>query len=129
LYRLVPSVIESYPYTLLKPVLPSQSNTFKKLETVKTIQRNAVTPMINKKMVATLQQIREQEKTNGAATAPEITTYNHRSSKYPALNKMCRLELIKEQDAPTTRKIKKTYRTTSFGRKLLQKTRKAEIKL
>ena len=103
-------------------MLPVESNTFKKLETVKTIQRNAVTLMINKKMVQTLQEIREQEKTNGAATAPEITTYQHRSSKYPVLNKMCQLELIKEQEAPTRRKIKKTYRTTSFGRTLLQKT-------
>jgi len=83
--------------------------------------------MITREMLKTLQNIRRQEQNHGAAVAPEIKVYQHRTTLYGALRKLEKLEAINQQDAPTTSNVQKTYTTTGFGEKLLDKAVKAEM--
>lgn len=78
-------------------------------------------------MLKTLQSIHRQQEKQGAAIAPEIKVYQHRTTLYSALEKLEQLDTIKCQDAPATSPVKKTYTTTDFGKKLINKTLQAEI--
>lgn len=80
--------------------------------------------MISWEMRKTLNQIHQLEENTGAATAPQINVYKDRTTLYRALNRLQTLDMIQEQTAPTTQKIEKTYTTTEFGKKFLNKTRK-----
>lgn len=78
--------------------------------------------MINKTVLDTLKEVKKEEEKNGAATAPKIQTYKHRSNKYPALKKMVALGLINKNPAPKNMKLENTYTITDFGKTLLEKT-------
>lgn len=79
--------------------------------------------MINQTVVETLKEIKKEEQENGAATAPKLSTYKHRSNKYPALKKMEELNLINKNPAPKNMKLENTYTVTEFGKKVIEKTR------
>lgn len=76
--------------------------------------------MITKKNLETLQEIRKQEEKKGAGTAPEINTYQKRTSLYNCLKKLKKLNLLEEQEAPNTTKIEKTFTVTEIGKELLK---------
>ena len=77
--------------------------------------------MISPKILATLQAIKEQEDKQGIATAPQINVYQHRTTLYQVLDKLKEIEAIEQQTAASTQNVQKTYTTTEFGRKLLEK--------
>lgn len=83
--------------------------------------------MINRKALLTLQQIKELEKEQGVALAPEIKVYEYRTNLYQTLDKLEKLKAIEKQKAPKPTSVQKTYTLTEFGEKLLQNTKQAGI--
>lgn len=83
--------------------------------------------MITKKMIATLQAIKEKEEKNGAALTTDIETYQHRTTLYRTLDKLVNLQAVNRQEAPKTKRVKNTYTITDFGEKLIEQSKKADI--
>jgi len=83
--------------------------------------------MITQEMLQTLKSIYLQEKSSGAALAPKIEVYQHRTTLYRALEKLEQLETIQKQEAPNVIQANYTYTTTSFGKKLVKNSQQANI--
>lgn len=83
--------------------------------------------MITREMVKTLQEIRRQQQSNGAALTTKIEVYEHRTTLYRTLEKLVNLQAAERQEAPNTAPVKNTYTVTDFGEKLIERCKEAEM--
>lgn len=76
-------------------------------------------------MLRTLQDIRNQQQEQGAALAPKIDVYKHRTTLYGTLEKLISLEAIQRHEAPNMERVSYTFTITEFGETMLNRTKQA----